>query len=128
MNKKKILRLLVLALGLYLVVSLVQQIVSLWRAEEKIRIAQEKAKEARKENEQLVEELKYVQSDEFVEKEARDKLGMGKEGETIVVLPQDLIEKEVDQVRKEQQEPEKIPSWRQWKEVFLSFLLEKLLR
>lgn len=119
MNKKKILRLLIFALGIYLIISLVQQIFSLWRAEERIKIAQKKVEEAREENEDLAEELKYVQSEEFVEKEARDKLGMGKEGETIVVLSQDLIEKEVAKVKKEQEEPEKIPNWQQWKEVFL---------
>lgn len=118
MNKKKTLRLLILVLGIYLIVSLVQQSVSLWRAEERIKMAQRKAEEARQENEKLVEELKYVQSEEFVEKEARDKLGLGKEGETIVVLPQDLIEKKVDKVKKEQEEQEKIPNWQQWKEVF----------
>lgn len=108
----------ILALGLYFIVSLVQQILSLWRAEERIRIAQERVEEARQKNEELAGELKYVRSDEFIEKEARDKLGMGKEGETIVVVPKDLIEREVEEARKEKEVPEKVPNWKLWKEAF----------
>lgn len=119
MNKKRVLRLLTLGLGIYLIVSLVQQIVCLWRAEEGIKMAQKKAEEARRENEELIGELKHVQSDEFVEQESRDKLGLGREGEMIVVLPQGLLEKEAEKVKKDKEEPEKVPNWQQWKEVFL---------
>lgn len=119
MNKKRIFRILILALGFYFIVSLVQQTLSLWRAEERIRMAQRKVEEARKKNEELAERLRYVQSDEFIEREARDKLRMGKEGETIVVVPKDVIEKEVERVKKEKERPEKIPNWRLWKEAFL---------
>lgn len=116
MGKKRIFKILVLALGLFLIVSLVQQTLSLWRAEERIGIAQRKVEEAKQKNEELAGKLKYVQSEEFIEKEARDKLGMGKEGETIVVVPKDVIEKEVEKAQKE--EPEKVPNWRLWKEAF----------
>lgn len=116
MSKKRIARILVLVLGFYFIVSLVQQILSLWKAEERIKIAQEKVEEAGRESEELAEKLKYVRSEEFVEKEARDKLGMGKEGETAVVVPKDLIEKEVEKAEKE--EPKKVPNWRLWKEAF----------
>lgn len=118
MNKKRIFRILVLAFGIYFIVSLLQQILSLWKAGERIKTAREKVEEARQKNEELAEELKYVQSEEFVEKEARDKLGMGKEGETIVVVPKDVIEKEVEKVRKEKEVPEGVPNWRLWKEAF----------
>lgn len=116
MSKKRIVRILVLVLGFYFIASLVQQILSLWKSEERIRIAQEEVEKARQESEKLAERLKYVRSEEFVEKEARDKLGMGKEGETVVVVPKDLIEKEVEKAEKE--EPEKVPNWRLWKEAF----------
>jgi len=116
MNKKRIFKLLVLVLGIYFIVSLLQQILSLWRAEERIRIAQRKVEEAKEKNEELVERLKYVQSEEFIEKEVRDKLGMGKGGETVVIVPKDLIEKEIKKAQKE--EPEKVPNWRLWKEAF----------
>jgi len=38
----------------------------------------------KQENQQLKDEIKYANSDEFVEKYARENLGLGKENETIV--------------------------------------------
>jgi hypothetical protein len=43
---------------------------------------------------------------------------MVKEGETIVVVPKEVVGEEVERVREEKEVPEKIPNWRLWKEAF----------
>jgi cell division protein FtsB len=39
-------------------------------------------------NEELEKRLSYIQSDDFVQKEARDKLGLAKPGEVAYIVPQ----------------------------------------
>lgn len=62
-----------------------------------------------------------LDSTEFIEQQARDKLGLAREGEVIVVLPPDEElrklaprEDEID----ESFELEKRPIWRQWLNIF----------
>lgn len=66
------------------------------------------------EQEALLEKREYYQSEEFVEKQARDKLNMAKEGETVVILPEGegvLGEVEISRERQE-------PIWKKWLGVF----------
>lgn len=71
------------------------------------------AEEKEREYAFLLERLFYVQSDQFVEKEARDKLGLVKSGEHIVLLPE---------AKKSSKTPEYTdiyPNWKRWIELFL---------
>ncbi len=84
------------------------------------QIEAEKAKIAKMqaENKRLEEELLQTQNQNFIEKEIRNKLGLGKSGEAIVVLPdadtlRSLAPKttvEVDTL------PD--PNWVKWKKLF----------
>lgn len=68
--------------------------------------------EQKKENAYLKERLSYVQSNQFVEEEARDKLGLVKDGEYIVIAPPPT-----DKIK----QPENIdarPNWKKWWELF----------
>ncbi|MBX4188362.1 MAG: septum formation initiator family protein [Candidatus Doudnabacteria bacterium] len=49
---------------------------------------QQKAGELNKNNEQLSELIKYLDTPEYKEKEAREKLNLKREGEQVVVLPE----------------------------------------
>lgn len=53
-----------------------------------IENAQQKLDKVKNENEALTRELAKTQTPEFIEKQAREKLNMAKEGETVVILPQ----------------------------------------
>lgn len=55
----------------------------------KVEESEKRLVKLREENEQLRRELEYKKSPEFVEREIREKLGLVKKGEAIVVLPQD---------------------------------------
>lgn len=52
-----------------------------------IRETQERLEKAKEENEDLKKQLAQVESRQYIEKEARNKLNLGREGEMIILLP-----------------------------------------
>jgi len=52
-----------------------------------VSVLQKKADSIRKENQQLSELTKYLSTDEYAQRQAREKLNLKKEGEHVVVLP-----------------------------------------
>ena len=68
----------------------------------------------KKETKGLKEELEYRNSKDFIEKEARNKLGLSKKGEVIYVVDGESLEEESSQ----QDEKENLSNWRLWLEVF----------
>jgi cell division protein FtsB len=114
--KKKLIPSLIIIFSLYLIVSLSREIFDLIQKEKIIGKEQLKLEELKVETQVLKEQLDYVQSEEFVEKEAREKLGMTKPGETVVILPEDFKEM-VDQSQGVI-EPKEVPNWKQWLGLF----------
>jgi len=114
--KKKLIPSLIIIFSLYLIVSLSREIFELIQKEKIIGKEQLKLEELKVENQVLREQLNYVQSEGFVEKEAREKLGMNKEGEIVVILPEDF--EEMVEQSQGAVEPEEIPNWKQWLGLF----------
>ena len=82
---------------------------------EKTRIKIEKAEI---ENQKLAEQLKVTQSEEFMEKQLRDKLGLAKEGEIILVLPEaDIVRKLSPQIPEEVEAKPKT-NFQKWMDLF----------
>lgn len=61
----------------------------------------------------LQEQLKYVQTDEFVEQEARNKLGLVKQDEYVVLAPPPTKNSENEEDRSDD------PNWKKWIQLFL---------
>jgi len=90
----------------------------IWRLIEVRQIVSQarlRTQEAYRENKLLRKRLAEVSSDAFVEREARDKLGMGKEGETILILPDQNLNPK-SQVPNPN---ENKPNWRKWWELYV---------
>lgn len=89
----------------------ISSISSLSQNEGAIQDLRKELTEKKKENEFLTQKLSHVKSHEFVEKEAREKLGLVQENEyPVFVVPPD-----------NDQGPSEInykPNWVKWKEVF----------
>lgn len=84
---------------------------NLSKNEDAVQDLRKELHEKRKENEFLTQRLSYVKSDEFVEREAREKLGLVQENEyPVFVVPPNNTEKASEMIRK--------PNWVKWKEVF----------
>ena len=102
-------------MGIYLVFDLSRDLFNLIKKRERIENMEDKIEELALNSKELKERLEYVQSDEFVEKEARDKLNMAKEDEIIVVLPEDF---KVPDFQASKDSTEDLPNWQQWLKLF----------
>jgi len=83
-------------------------------AKEKERIEKLKA-----ENEELQRKIEETQSDEFIERQIRDKLGLTKEGEIVVVLPDEEILRSLAPKIENEEDTLPDPNWRKWLKLFL---------
>lgn len=68
-------------------ISLVRSWAKMSQGYEIMKRVQDKLQQETDYNEQLKRNLALVESRQYIEKEARNKLNMGKEGETILLLP-----------------------------------------
>ena len=76
------------------------------------RVSRELA-EAEAENKRLKERLEYVKSEEFVEREARERLGLGKPGEVVVILPTP------SKIQDSKSGIQDKPNWEKWWELYI---------
>lgn len=111
----RFLRLVICLIGILLAVNLARGVFGLWKSTDRIRVIEDKLKEAEAKNENLRQKEAFYRSDEFVEQEARNKLNMAKNGETIVIMPENL-EEALGMVKPLPTSP--IPNWKRWVEVF----------
>jgi len=89
-------------------------IYDLWHKKDLLVRDQQELIRQKQENIRLKSELSYTKSREFIEKEARDKLFLVKQGEQQVLIPQGLI-KESKQSKKEEKEG---ANWEKWLKLF----------
>ncbi len=74
------------AFFLYMSISYVTGYVQIWQIRREIRQIEEEISRAELRNDQLREELIYLRSDEYVERIAREELGLVRPGETAVII------------------------------------------
>ena len=112
---RKVVSLGVFLLCLGLIVSLSRDIFRLLKVGDRVEQAQQELKELEAKNDELKAKKEYYQSEAFVEEQARNKLNLSREGETVVTLPENLEELIAHQGP---DEPEEIPVWKQWVNLF----------
>ncbi len=67
--------------------SLFRNVLKVNEAENRLERERKKVQELEEQGKVLEEQLKVMQGNEFLESQLRDKLGLAKEGESVVVLP-----------------------------------------
>lgn len=87
MFKKRILQILIILFLVVFAANTLKQVFRLNQAKAKFGKAVAKLESLKAENERLKAEQQFRETPEFVEKAARDRLGLAKEGETVVILP-----------------------------------------
>ena len=105
--------------GVFLVIlgySLISQIISTLRSDDRLEQASTELHKLELKNRELRKRLAEVKSIEFIEQQARDKLSFGREGETVVIIPEEKIQ-EVLSDKDENEEP-KLPNWQGWLRLF----------
>lgn len=67
-------------------------------------------------NRELKKKLTQTESQEFIEQQARNKLGLGKSGETLVIIPEDRLKSVLGATQSAQ--IVRLPNWLGWWKVF----------
>ena len=89
-----------------------------YKINQEIRNLQDKIEALQKSKEELAEMEKYLQSDEFLEKEARLKLNLIREGEKLVIIKRS--EESKSEEAKSEEKNERISNIQKWWEYFFS--------
>lgn len=109
MNRKQAARLAMIIIGLYLIVTTLQSIFDLFKAGDKLTAREKRVEILRKEQEDLLRQKAIVNNPNFLEKTARDQLGLSKPGEEMIIIPGDLLKDNTPVIS-----PDTIPNWQKW--------------
>src|SRR4030067_1441067 len=88
---KKLLRFTFFIIAFFLTFVLTRNMWSVYKSSERIDKARLNLERVKKENSELKSALGLIKSDLYIEKQARDKLGLAKENEVVLVLPSEEI-------------------------------------
>lgn len=106
-----------IALGLVLLFNLSRQIYDSLEVSHRLDTEAGRITDLQKKNSELKKKLAEVGSLPFVEQQARDKLGMAREGETVMIIPQTEIEKVLG--AREEVKKAVAPYWEGWLRLFV---------
>lgn len=107
-----------IVVSLLMLVSLTRNIMKVREAKERLKEKEEYIEKIREGNEKLRQKVATFKSEEFIEKQLRDKLGLAKEGETIVVLPDEETIRKFAPSDEKEEEILPDPNWKKWLKLF----------
>lgn len=88
------------------------------KAKEKIAEKEREVNDLKKKNEENKNRLKEISSDSYIEKQLRDSLGMSKDGEKVIVLPdEETLKSFVPNIPQTVGVVEE-PNWKKWLDFF----------
>lgn len=88
---KKIFYIVIVIIGVYLIINLGSNIANLWQRQEEVGRTRQGLETLKKENKDLKAQSEYFQTPEFLEREAREKLGLVRPGEKQVIIEEGLL-------------------------------------
>lgn len=115
---KKLSNYLIIFLVIFLAFSLARNAFKLYEVKGQIKKTKERTLALKKENEELQKRLSETQSSVYIERELRDKLGLAKIGETVVVLPDTEILKRLAPKSSDEEDFLPDPTWKKWLKLF----------
>lgn len=99
---------LILILGFLIAVSLVYSLFKFNTTRERVAKIKREYADLKIQEEELLQREKEVESSTFIEKEARNKLGMSRPGERVIVISSSVQEDKTSQILNSQ------PNWKKW--------------
>jgi len=119
MKKKRLLAYLIMLVSLFISVKLIKDIYKLWHVEDRLLGADKELLTAKEEQLELKQQLGKIESDQWWEKQVRDKLMMARLNEEIVIIPEEVLNTEdVDKIEKgSMKESKKV--WEKWLSLFV---------
>jgi len=105
-------------LVIILVVSTTRNIGNVKRVESDVQAERGRLAKIEKDNEDLKNQIAQAQSPDFIETEIRNKLGLAKSGEAIVVLPDAAILRQLTPQPSQEADVLPDPNWKKWLKLF----------
>ncbi|MBI2019470.1 septum formation initiator family protein [Candidatus Daviesbacteria bacterium] len=112
---KKIIVVLIVVVILIAARGLIKQTMETIRSGERLFQSAEAVYKLEIKNKELKAQLAVIQSPEYIEAEVRNKLGLAKKGETIVVIPEEKLKAVLGA---SQSAVVRLPNWLGWLKVF----------
>jgi cell division protein FtsB len=110
---KKLLYILIIIISIYIINNLIRSIYNLWQKQDLVTQAREELQKEKNTNAKLKDQLVQVKRPDFIEEEARNKLFMVREGESIVLVPSISTPSKTHSVKKQQKY-----HWEEWIKFF----------
>ena len=104
----------IIGISIVLIIGLVGSLADIWSKRDVVSIRESRLFVVKKEHESLKKKLEEAKTVAFVEREARERLGLVQPGETVILLDKNG---QSDVVEKGEAIPS-IPKWKQWWQVF----------
>ena len=109
---KKVSTAIFIIIGIIIIFNLGKQIATALNSGNRLDQAVSDLGNLQAQNQQLRQELVRAQSYEYIEKTARDELNMAKPNETVVIIPENVLDQVMNPPKKP--EPPKVPNWQRW--------------
>ena len=93
---------------------LVRSLLGYLKLDDRFFLAENEVGKLEEENRNLEQSLYEDDKEYVVEKELRNSLGYSRQGEVVVVLPEELIQKTIEEREEGELVVEEIPNWRKW--------------
>ncbi|MBI3397020.1 septum formation initiator family protein [Candidatus Woesebacteria bacterium] len=116
---KKYIKLWPFLVVLAFLIAFVRNFSNIIQAQKRIESQRLKVEKLNSENEELKNRNKSEQSEQFIEKQLRDKLGLAKEGEIILVLPDENTLRKLAPPNIEEDQALPDPNWKKWLKLFI---------
>jgi cell division protein FtsB len=98
--------------------SLVRSLLGYLKLDDRFLVAETEVEKLEEENRSLGVTLYEEDRDFVMEKELRDSLGFSRQGEVVVVLPDGLVDKTIEERKQEEVNEEQLPNWKNWWDLF----------
>ena len=105
-------------LVLMLIVSTVKNINRVISIRKQVALEKAKVEKMQSENEKLQAQIIESQTQEFIDKQIRNRLGLMKDGETVVILPEEEIIRSMAPEMEANEEIFLDPNWMEWMKLF----------
>lgn len=116
--RRKVITVIVVVVILSVIYLWVRQILESLGVEDRLRQANLKVEELKREQRELKKRLEEVNSVQYIETQARNKLNLARENEAVVIIPEVLVKKIL-----EESQPQleiKLPNWQGWLRLFIN--------
>jgi len=111
---------LLVGLSILFTVSLIRNVALLMAGNAELARAESELNLKQQANQKLKERLAIVTTDQYKDKLTRDKLGLAKEGETVFIMPEEEVLRQLSpRIKKDEQHTLPDSNWRKWLKLFM---------